>query len=61
MRDLRLRYLDLLAGCLSRELFLELDEPGVDPADRHGLAAHVIHGPNTQPKCLFHRQCALQR
>ena len=35
MRDLRLRYLDLLAGCLSRELFLELDEPGVDPADRH--------------------------
>ena len=35
MRDLRLRYLDLLAGCLSRELFLEFDEPGVDPADRH--------------------------
>ena len=25
------------------------------------VTAHVIHGPNTQPKCLFHRQCALQR
>ena len=32
--DLRRRYLDLLAGCLSRDLFLDLDEPWVDPADR---------------------------
>ena len=32
--DLRRRYLDLLAGCLSRDLFGEY-EPDVDPADRH--------------------------
>lgn len=28
------RYLSLLAGCLTRELFLDQDEPGLDPAVR---------------------------
>ncbi len=34
MTDLRHRYLDLLAGCLSRDLFLDQDEPGVESGDR---------------------------
>jgi hypothetical protein len=34
VRDASDRYLSLLARCLTRELFLDQDEPGVDPAVR---------------------------